>query len=315
MKRCNSAASSFARSILPPMSHIASASLERIREFAAAGGLVLALDPQPPEIADIPGIRRFPILPHDPMLTLDYLTRFQTTAPMRQALAPLFDALRATVAPAVDVVEGSREDLYFSRRAAGDIEWFWAVNDSAAARDVTVCFPSPGNYERWDAETGSRHLLSSNSTVALHFEPWDAFFVVRNPQTSSVPPLPSRQRHVLVDLSDNQWQFAPESPVRVPYAQIAGSAEPVWLSPERLAQRNWWLSGPYPYGDHEGFFQRVPARIRIPARHPHTLECPTLAICRIAHLCRAPTGAKRRLLRLQLRLGSGRLPGLRRRWR
>ena len=92
----------------------------------------------------------------------------------------------------------------------------------------------------------------------LHFEAWDAFFVVRNPQTSSAPPLPSRQRHVLVDLSGNPWQFAPESSVRVPYAQIAGSAEPVWLSPERLARRSWWLSGPYPYGDHEGFFNAFP---------------------------------------------------------
>lgn len=243
--------------LLPPMSHIAPPSLEKIRQFATSGGLVLALGPQPRQIADLPQVRRFPILPHDPMLTLDYLTRFQTSAPMRRALAPLFESLRTVVAPAVEVVEGSRENLYFSHRAAGEVEWFWAVNDSAAPRDVTARFPHPGTFEQWDAETGSRHLLGNQSTMKLHFEPWGAFFVVRNPGSSSAPPRPSRRRSILADLSKHLWQFAPEAPVRVPYAQVTGLAEPVWLSPERLAQRSWWLSGPYPYGDHEGFFNAL----------------------------------------------------------
>ncbi len=152
------------------------------------------------------------------------------------------------------MIDGTRENLFFSRRTAGDVEWFWAVNDTAAARDVTVRLPRPGNYEKWDAESGDRHLLSNGSTMTLHFEPWDAFFVVRNPKGSPATPLSGRERHLLTDLSGNRWQFTPESAVRVPYAQMAGSTEPVWLSPERLAQRKWWLSGPYPYGDHEGFF-------------------------------------------------------------
>ncbi len=123
---------------------------------------------------------------------------------------------------------------------------------------MTVRFQKPGSYERWDAETGGRHFLAADPTMRLHFEPWEAYFVVRNPDASSAPPLPSRNRRVLVDLAHNQWQFTPESPVRVPYAQIADSSEPIWLSPERLAQRSWWLSGPYPYGDHEGFFNAFP---------------------------------------------------------
>ncbi len=249
---------SFRSLILPPMSHIAPDSLDKIRSFAAAGGLVLALEPQPREIAAIPRIRRFPILSHEPIVKLDYVSRFETTASMRQALDPLFAALREAVTPAVEIVAGSRDHLYFSRRAAGEVEWFWAVNDSGTPRDVTVRFPRPGSYERWDAETASRHKLSINPVVRLHFDPWDAFFVVRTPEPSSAPPPPSRERSVLADLSGNQWRFTPESPVRVPYAEVAGSAEPVWLSPERLSQRDWWLSGPYPYGDHEGFFNAFP---------------------------------------------------------
>jgi hypothetical protein len=244
--------------ILPPMSHVDPSSVAVIRRFTAAGGLVLALGPQPQELASITQIQRFPILPHEPMLTLDYLTRFETTDAMRQALAPLFDALRSVVPPTVQVVDGARENLYFSRRAAGEVEWFWAVNDSDTARDVAVRFPSPGSYERWDADTGNRYLLASQPDMTLHFEPWEAFYVVRTPGDSTAPPLPSRERNVLVDLSGQTWQFTPEASVRVPYAEIAGSAEPVWLAPERLAQRNWWLSGPYPYGDHDGFFDAFP---------------------------------------------------------
>lgn len=249
---------SFRALILPPMTHIAPVSLDKIQRFAAAGGRVLALDPQPQEIIAIPQIRRFPILPHAPIIKSGYTSRFETTASMQQALGPLFAALRETIAPAVDIVDGARDHLYFSHRAAGDVEWFWAVNDSGAPRDVTVRFPNPGSYERWDAETASRHLLSTSPVVKLHFDPWDAFFVVRTPNTSAAPPLPSRERKLLADLSGTKWQFTPESPVRVPYAEITGAAEPVWLSPERLSQRNWWLSGPYPYGDHEGFFNLFP---------------------------------------------------------
>ena len=39
------------------------------------------------------------------------------------------------------------------------------------------------------------------------------------------------------------------------------------LDPERLSQREWWLIGPLPYGDHEGFFREFP-----PERHPQEFE-------------------------------------------
>jgi hypothetical protein len=41
----------------------------------------------------------------------------------------------------------------------------------------------------------------------------------------------------------------------VPYAPRAGGGEPLWLSPERLSNGKWWLAGPFPYDDHQGFFR------------------------------------------------------------
>ncbi|MBI4889792.1 MAG: hypothetical protein HY821_04145 [Acidobacteria bacterium] len=249
--------------ILPPMTHIAQSSARKLRAFAQAGGTLLALGPQPAEVESIPGLRRFPLAPHDPVLRNDYVSRFVTPEPMRQSLAPLFEALVQVVPPMVQMAEGSRENLYFSHRADGGTEWYWAANDSAEVRTVKLRLPRSGAYEKWDAETGQRYQLGAGPELTLRFGPYEAFAIVRNPSASTAPPLPGSDRRLLHDLSGQQWSFTPESPVRVPYAEVNGA--PVWLSPERLAQRAWWLSGPYPYNGHSGFFdQFAPERGYLP---------------------------------------------------
>ncbi len=240
--------------ILPPMTHIAETSSRKLRAFAQAGGSLLALGPQPAEIESIPGLQRFPIVAHDPVLKNDYVSRFVTPEPMRQALAPLFEALGKVARPIVEMADEERKDLYFSHRVGDGTEWYWAANDSAETRTVKVRLARAASYEKWDAETGRRYLLGSGPELTLHFGPYEAFAIVRAAAVSSAPPLPPPQRKIWRDLSQQQWSFTPESPVRVPYAEVNG--EPVWLSPERLAQRAWWLSGPYPYNDHNGFFDQ-----------------------------------------------------------
>ena len=267
--------------ILPPMTHIAAASVERIRGFVAAGGTVLAVGPQPKELEGI-AIQRFPIRDHK--LFMDHLTYteyVEAPEPVRADLAPVLEAVRAHQAPDVAVVSGSRDHLYFSRRFSDDAEWFWSVNDSANARTVTVRFATPGAYEKWDAATGKRYTLASKGgEVTLEFGPWDAYFVVRRKAPSAAPALPGGTRRVLAEVPNTGWQFTTESPVRVPYATIAGREEPVWLAPERLANRNWWLNGPWPYNDHRGFFDAYPPEQGFQANDPKWkwTESPTYAV-------------------------------------
>ncbi|MCX6622945.1 MAG: glycosyl hydrolase [Acidobacteria bacterium] len=267
--------------ILPPMTHIAAASAGQIRRFAEAGGLVLAVGPQPAELEGIK-IQRFPIRDHKLFMDhLNYTEYIEVPEPVRADLAPVLEAVSARQAPDVAVVSGSRDRLYFSRRFTADAEWFWAVNDTPSARAVTVRFPSPGVFEKWDAESGERFALASkDSTVTLEFGPWDAFFVVRHKGPAAAPALPGGVRRVLAELPNTGWQFTPEAPVRVPYANIAGAAEPVWLAPERLANRNWWLNGPYPYNDHQGFFDAYPPEKGFDKNDPawKWFESPTLAV-------------------------------------
>jgi hypothetical protein len=65
-------------------------------------------------------------------------------------------------------------------------------------------------------------------------------------------------RRVVVELGGSGWRFRPEAAVKVPYARVEGEAEPVWLAPERLANRRWWIKGPYAYAGHESFFEAFP---------------------------------------------------------
>jgi hypothetical protein len=260
----------FGTLLLPPMTHLAASSAERIRRFAEAGGLVLALGAQP---AGLDGVRmrRFPIRDHKLFMDrLNYAVQIEVPEPVREDLAPLLDALRAADPPEVEIVQGTRDHLFFSHRSTEGADWYWAVNDSDTARRVTVRFPAPGTFEKWDAETGQRFTLPARgSTVTLDFGPWDAYFVVRHAGLVSAPPRVSDgARRVLLEVPNSGWQFTPESPVRVPYARIDGSADPVWLAPERLANRNWWLAGPYPYLDHGSFLDAFPPENGFDARDP-----------------------------------------------
>jgi hypothetical protein len=267
--------------ILPPMTHIETASVERIRRFVAAGGVVAALGHQPAELDGI-AMRRFPTGEHPLFMDrLSYVVRVQPSQGVLGDLAPVLRLLREVRPPEVEVVSGTRDGLYFSRRATSDAQWFWAVNDSAGARRITARFPGEGGFERWDAVTGERTALPSDgSTVALDFGPQDAFYVVRSRAFAPTPSVRPPTRRVLLELPSAGWRFTPESEIRVPYARVTGSAEPVWLAPERMANRNWWLAGPYPDVDRRGLYEPYPPERGFDANDPAWTwhESPTSAV-------------------------------------
>ena len=267
--------------ILPPMSEIAPESAKKMRNFAAAGGRILALGPQPAALDGVPMLR-FPIGEHPFFMhQLDYTVRIQVPESVRTDLAPLFAAIRAISPPEVEVLSGGRDDLYFARRFSDDAEWYWSVNDSAEPKRVTARFPVAGVFEKWDSETGERTTLASEGrVVTLDFAPSDGYFIVRHAGPASAPTIPSPERRLLAELPNDGWRFTPESPVRVPYADIEGSAEPVWLAPERLANRNWWLAGPYPDVEGQGLYDFFPPENGFSAGDPAWKWCesPTPAV-------------------------------------
>ncbi len=242
--------------ILPPMTDLAESSIRKIREFVRAGGTVLAVGAQPAGLDGV-AIQRFPAGTHPPFTDhLDYLEQIQVPEAIQRDLKPVLDRLAEAQLPEAEVIGGG-EHIFFSHRRRGDVDWYWVVNDSAEPRDIRMRFRQAGKFEKWDAETGERSpLRSEGAEVLLHMDAWDAFFVVRTPGSPApVPDVPVWKE--LKTLSSSNWRMTPEAPLlRVPYAKQDG--HPVWLAPERKSNRNWWLIGPFPYDDHQGFYREYP---------------------------------------------------------
>ena len=219
--------------------------------------MVLALGAQPAGI-DGAGIQRFPAATHKPFTDhLDYLEQIQVPEEIRQDLAPVLRRLAEVQPREAEVISGAPEHIFFSHRRSGGMDWYWVVNDSAEARDLRMRFPRAGVFEKWDAETGARTSLNSeDADVSLHLDPWDAFFVVRG---SGLPKLAPAEPawNAVKTIPNEKWRLTPETPLlRVPYAKEGDRA--VWLAPERESNRKWWLIGPFPYDDHQGFYREYP---------------------------------------------------------
>jgi len=241
--------------VLPPMSEMDQEAARKVRAFHQAGGVVLALGPQPSELDGV-AIQRFPVREHPPFMhRLDYVRPTVTPESVRQDLEPLLKVLRTVEPPPVEILSGEGTGFYFSRRRTNSAEWFWAVNDSGEERDIRVRMPAPGAWEKWDAETGARCMLGEGRELILRFGPWDAFFLVRGADARVAPCVEWRVREART-LSSDGWTFTPEAErIRVPYAVREDSGELLWLAPEREGQRGWWLIGPFPHDDHLGFFR------------------------------------------------------------
>ncbi len=230
--------------IVPPMTDMDPRSEERLEQFAQSGGTVVRLG------KDIPVREHKPFMDH-----LDYTEQIQVPAGIQQDLEPLFAILNRKAPPQVEFL-GNGDHLFFSHRNLPGIDWYWFVNDSPQSREVRVRFPLRGVFEKWNAETGVKTPLAvTDSSVALRFEPWDAYFVVRHNGTLIAAPHPQSKVSVLTELPKANWRLTLEVPcVRVPYARDSMGKE-VWLAPEALSNRDWWLIGPFPYDDHRGFFK------------------------------------------------------------
>ncbi len=254
---------SFRVLILPPMTDMDDGAARQVRRFVEAGGQILAIG-ELPDGLNPAGIRRFPARQHPPFMDqLDYTKYLSTPAGIREDLKPLLEALRAIEPPQAEVLDEDRDRIYFSHRCEGALDWYWAVNDTDRSRQVTARFRQAGAYEKWEPETGRRTTLrhrGAGTDVELDFEPCDGFFVVRHPGPPSAPEAdPIAAEHVVATLSTDRWRFTPEAPsIEVPYAAIEGTSEPLWLAPEALSNRDWWLIGPFPHDDHAGFFHPCP---------------------------------------------------------
>ncbi len=132
---------------------------------------------------------------------------------------PAGDVLRAmNISPDFTYTSSqSGAKLLYVHRQTNDRDIYWVDNRNDRVEDITATFRVEGKVpELWFAETGkteplSYHIANGVTTVSLHMEPNDAFFVVfKNKATNTAVVLPVVKERELTTI-DGTWnlQFQP----------------------------------------------------------------------------------------------------------
>jgi hypothetical protein len=187
--------------ILPPLTTIRRATLEKLTEFYRAGGLILALrrlpDSSPEAGGDDPVIKEgiaglFGKSAGETPLdfTAEDNARGGRAAFVSSEIGTLLDLLEARLPKDVRIAEGPDDALNCQHRRKLGRDYYWVANDTDRPRTNRIIFSAPGRPEKWDALTGERsHLWYTNrpegTEVMLSFGPWDGYYVVFDPEKTT----------------------------------------------------------------------------------------------------------------------------------
>ncbi len=258
---------SFRVLVLPPMTTIRRSSMERIAEFARAGGLVIATGFLP-TISMESGRG-------DPALAKLVKEVFEGGSGVfvGNDLARVVEILEARVPKDFKVLSGDAAPFRYQHRAANGADYYFLVNDSAEAQRITVTLAGAGKPEKWDADGGTRTAIAGTpEKLDLAFAPWEAYYVVLGAGGAATSREPRGTATTLALPSDG-WRFRPLSEtVEVPYARTALDADgngvdagyskrefddgpwrDQWLSSERFTITRWRTLGHFTARHHQGF--------------------------------------------------------------
>ncbi len=187
--------------ILPPMSTVRRATVERVRDFYEAGGTVIVLHRL--SVNSVEDGR------DDAKLKSLWEAMFDT-APTSASFTERTNAQggRAYFVPGsvedvvrllpglgdrdVEVVNGPKDQLYVLHKQNDGLDFYWIVNDTPSPRTNLLRLRALGRAERWDAATGKRlpvfyQTSGKHSLVRLSLEAWDAAYIVFDPAGPAQP--------------------------------------------------------------------------------------------------------------------------------
>jgi hypothetical protein len=226
--------------ILPAITAIPVATLEALRKFADAGGIVIALDALPSSgvglkdyrqqdervgqlVAELfgpdrkgrshPGGGRTYFIPEYKIEEMAFSPDERPWEPTPALTPPqtaLLDAIRAHLAPDF-MPEGGRQSdgLTFLHRRAGDADTYFVTNLQPHASRTTVTFRVAGKGpECWDATTGKIvptpewRAVKGGVQVPVALEPWASMFFVFTPgKTEPRKPAPARPEPAALEIA------------------------------------------------------------------------------------------------------------------
>jgi len=209
--------------LLPPTLLLSRAAFERLKEWGAGGGRLIAVGLLPWQLSDQPGAtwevdqfcrETFNVAPRECYeQTFHLADHFLSLSPMvhdRTAFLPLpldFDAaelrrrllplLACYAEPHVEIAaRPSREAFAHHLRRVGDQEVYFLANLSSEPQDAEIALRTTGRAEVWDPTTGSRAPLpgevGSNRLRFTHaFAPHETLTIVTDRSQSPLPHSPT----------------------------------------------------------------------------------------------------------------------------
>lgn len=267
--------------VLPAITTIAPAALKKLQQFYQAGGTVFGIRMLPSvssqtnqdteELALQSGIDE--IFGSNARTTPQLFTENRNAAGghafyVSESVDSLIDLLDSSIPKDVKIVSGASEHLFFQHREKNGIPYYWFVNDTARNRANHVLFSASGIPEKWDALTGKRSPLfyvnrPTGTEVWLDFHPWDAYFIVFQPQTGS-----ALQTELLSANTENVQLLSQDSnsiTVRASMPAMQKSVEISMRSNGRVYQAQSAVSSAAPISLSENWnFRPEPERISVP---------------------------------------------------
>jgi len=202
--------------VLPPLTTIRRETLRKIADFYDQGGIVIGMKMLPSSSMEEGR--------DDEVIAQTLRHIFGDSAPTKSAsnsnarggqsyfiidnIEDIFPILARTLKQDVKVLTQDRIPLFYLHRSKDGVDFYWMVNDSENARDATVRFSVKGVPEKWDATDATRSPLyyfhpGEGTEVRLHFEPWEAFYVVFSPVKGKEQPIR------IVDTNLIEYSIAP----------------------------------------------------------------------------------------------------------
>ncbi|GAB3558261.1 glycosyl hydrolase [Spirosoma fluminis] len=104
---------------------------------------------------------------------------------------PAADVLKSINVPEDVLISNAKAEVLYVHRQTGNEDIYWFNNRSENPNDASVSFRVTGKVpELWNPQTGavekvSYQIKNGRTVVPLHFESWDAYFIVFNDKTTA----------------------------------------------------------------------------------------------------------------------------------
>jgi len=227
--------------ILPPLSTVRRATIQKVKHFYQNGGTVIALNTLPLDsmeagrkdpvvvktVKDVFGLN--PVFLRSGYFEVNQARseQFITNKNEKGGTAHLtkwVDQVPRIIDTAVErdviIKKGNTEGLKFLHNRSDDTDIYYLVNAQRLAQSWTVSVKSAGAVEKWHPETGQIEQIYGQQDgpgrmeLSLNFDPWESYYVVFDKTKAGTEKKTLPQTSELVSslppvILDGQWNFMP----------------------------------------------------------------------------------------------------------